>query len=705
MLNSKKIYEDNKLVIVILVILSCLFAGYQTEKLIKTIKAKRVMKAERNYQNIENKLNMLNMVIYKLKTTDAFRMYFFESLNEADKKYAKIKLYDQLKKTNTIHGNIGFSINVGSVDEKLIFSTLGTVDKFSYFQQVGLPKNIEAFKKYISIKKDKIIVYLKTEEVKGMPPLYWIIFLTKDSFFSEIKFDLNDWYIDAENKYINIENGKNILTKPQIAKLKNRIREFFMPYFYGDLIYVQPKINYVGIYTYEFIKIVIIIAILYALVAFLKYFVLLPIKSLAEKIGYSGKNIKKEVEYIEKKIEEISLTNKNLQYTISDMKAYQKEKKIKDYLLGISERDTLEKIENESPIFKLSSYRVIILEVFDIDTVENIHEKFKITKEFFMKYFSKEIICEIVDIDYKSIAIILENKLDEDELEEVMKCLEKHCERNFNLIFTIAITNVYNNMKDLPKAYREAKKILDYKFAFKQKRIIFQKSIQGNNMKKYYYPIDIEAKLINKTLNSNETSIKRVLDEIFDENSGVEIDKNEIKEFGGLLYNTLSRILIQVKEMNEEIDVKIFNIQEILRVDDFKQLKEVFEDKILEICKVTKIKDMNDNSDIKSKIETYLEENYMIDISLDNLATYLGHSFKYTSILFKKVMGDNFKNYLNLYRIDKAKKLMEENSNLKIKELAEMVGYNSSNTFIRIFKKYEGVSPGKMSLQLNKVEE
>jgi len=38
---------------------------------------------------------------------------------------------------------------------------------------------------------------------------------------------------------------------------------------------------------------------------------------------------------------------------------------------------------------------------------------------------------------------------------------------------------------------------------------------------------------------------------------------------------------------------------------------------------------------------------------------------------------------------------MQENEGLRIKDLAELVGYNSSNTFIRIFRKYEGISPGK----------
>ncbi|MGL5761327.1 MAG: AraC family transcriptional regulator [Cetobacterium sp.] len=34
-----------------------------------------------------------------------------------------------------------------------------------------------------------------------------------------------------------------------------------------------------------------------------------------------------------------------------------------------------------------------------------------------------------------------------------------------------------------------------------------------------------------------------------------------------------------------------------------------------------------------------------------------------------------------------------------MKEVAELVGYNSSNTFIRIFKKYEGISPARFFLE------
>ena len=136
------------------------------------------------------------------------------------------------------------------------------------------------------------------------------------------------------------------------------------------------------------------------------------------------------------------------------------------------------------------------------------------------------------------------------------------------------------------------------------------------------------------------------------------------------------------------------NFEKFLKITEIKELKEVFSERLIEICKFIKENSEIDIRTIKNSIEKYMTENYMKDISLENLSEYLGYSFKYTSILFKKIMGDNFKNYLSLYRIKKAKELMEEKE-YKIKELAELVGYNSSNTFIRMFRKYEGVSPGK----------
>ena len=60
--------------------------------------------------------------------------------------------------------------------------------------------------------------------------------------------------------------------------------------------------------------------------------------------------------------------------------------------------------------------------------------------------------------------------------------------------------------------------------------------------------------------------------------------------------------------------------------------------------------------------------------------------------IFKEENRLNFIEYLTNFRIDKAKKLLE-NSDLSIKEICISCGYTDPNYFSRSFKKNVGVTP------------
>ena len=685
--------RNNKIISFVLIIIVLILSSYRTYTIFKTREKDESLRVEEIYKSIDKKFNFLNMTIYDFKISKEFNNYFFEKNKLQNKQYKKLKLFDELKKTNTIYGIIGCSINIIDEEENLVFTSTGTIDKNEYLKNFSQFLKNQNIKRVILKDQEKINIIFKDDNLFDRENIFWLVSLNKNDFFSEIKLELDNWYITNKDKLINLGDSNKRLSLSDIEK-KKRAKIFIIPYFYEKIIYIPPRINIESIFFNEILKITFIFGILSLLGYLIKYFVVKPIKKLAINLGYMNDTNEKELEYIEHKIQEINLKNKDLEYKISDMRIYQKRKKIKDYLIGLTEKLGIVALE-DAKILKIKKYRVIIMEIFDIDSVDNIFNKFNLSKELMMKYFSEDVLCEEIDIDYKSIAFILEDTFTTEELQEIFNCIVTHIERNYSLRFTAAITKGYEDMGDLPQAYRAAKKLLDYKFVFKEKKVIFEELLDDENMNKYYYPIELEAKLILRTLSSNELSVRRTLDEIFDSKNSKEIDKKYLKEFTGLLYNTLGRIFIQLKEMNKDIDIKIFNAEEILQLSQLEKIREKFEEKILEICKYTKVKESSDAESIKIKIEKFLEENYMVDISLDNLADYLGHSFKYTSVLFKKVMGDNFKNYLNVYRLEKAKEFMEYNKDLKIKELAELVGYNSSNTFIRIFRKYEGVSPGK----------
>jgi two-component system response regulator YesN len=88
----------------------------------------------------------------------------------------------------------------------------------------------------------------------------------------------------------------------------------------------------------------------------------------------------------------------------------------------------------------------------------------------------------------------------------------------------------------------------------------------------------------------------------------------------------------------------------------------------------------------------FVEGNYQWPIQLQDAAAAAGMNPSYFSKLFKDVMGVTFNHYLTELRVDKAVELMRDTS-LKIYEIADRVGYENVQYFIRVFKSRKGVSP------------
>lgn len=81
-------------------------------------------------------------------------------------------------------------------------------------------------------------------------------------------------------------------------------------------------------------------------------------------------------------------------------------------------------------------------------------------------------------------------------------------------------------------------------------------------------------------------------------------------------------------------------------------------------------------------------------LNAEALAKSCGVTLSYLSRTFKKEVGMGLLEYLQRYRINCAKRLLAQDPALRINSLCESVGYPNAATFIRVFKKYEGISPG-----------
>ena len=99
--------------------------------------------------------------------------------------------------------------------------------------------------------------------------------------------------------------------------------------------------------------------------------------------------------------------------------------------------------------------------------------------------------------------------------------------------------------------------------------------------------------------------------------------------------------------------------------------------------------------DIMSEALEYINDNFNKDINLSFISNKFNLSYSYFSRIFKMYAGVSFTQYLLKVRMEKAKELLVSSPNLKIKEVASMVGYDFDNVqnFTRAFKNYFGKSP------------
>lgn len=93
-------------------------------------------------------------------------------------------------------------------------------------------------------------------------------------------------------------------------------------------------------------------------------------------------------------------------------------------------------------------------------------------------------------------------------------------------------------------------------------------------------------------------------------------------------------------------------------------------------------------ANVKKYINAHLKER----LSLNEVAAVFGISPNYLSQLFGKYNDVGFSEYINTCKIAESKRLLAE-GNLKVYEVAEMLGFESAFYFSKVFKKVEGVSP------------
>ena len=93
------------------------------------------------------------------------------------------------------------------------------------------------------------------------------------------------------------------------------------------------------------------------------------------------------------------------------------------------------------------------------------------------------------------------------------------------------------------------------------------------------------------------------------------------------------------------------------------------------------------------KVISYVAEHFREDITLSFLAARFGYNEKYLSHALHELTGTHFRQFLNLYRVEAAKKALIDQPLRSVTDIAMECGFSAVNTFHRVFKDSTEMTP------------
>ena len=137
---------------------------------------------------------------------------------------------------------------------------------------------------------------------------------------------------------------------------------------------------------------------------------------------------------------------------------------------------------------------------------------------------------------------------------------------------------------------------------------------------------------------------------------------------------------------NEELDECLKKVAKKLsgKTETQKEMNEI--QKIFVDC------GLNPELSFVQKLEKYMETGE--ELSLGKIAAYFELSKDYFGKVFHQRVGCSFQQFVIKYKMETAKHLLRE-TNLKVYEISEQLGYKTVDHFTRLFRDYAGISPQK----------
>lgn len=442
---------------------------------------------------------------------------------------------------------------------------------------------------------------------------------------------------------------------------------------------------------------------------FLAYRDSTPIHNLLEivtdQIGSDTSKHKNEYDFLHGNIANLISNNKSLEIELNSQKHILKDSFIKSLLNGEfhTQKGIVDNAEQTDVLFQGDHGYVGILKINGYGDMENkeITNELSAARLIIKRTLVEQVPTIIMtDLNSDKIVVIFTFIKEQEseaikEIKHIIQNLTSSISNSYRISISSFMGRLFSNYQEISRSYNEAKQTLGYTFTLmnESKMLWYQDIVKETSI--FYYPIDMELRLVNAIKMGESYDVKQILDQIFQENF---CEKDLSPKIAEQLIEEVKSTLIKTFDSNDSqsLDKSKTLINKVLQVQLQQGLEQVWQEIVNnaeEYCNLIKKRKRETNDKAVELIIEFLEENFSDpDLSLYRISEKVGLPEKFVSQLFKEQLGEYVSDYIEKVRILKASELLLT-TNQTIEEISIYVGYNSAHSFRRAFKRVLNVTP------------
>lgn len=260
------------------------------------------------------------------------------------------------------------------------------------------------------------------------------------------------------------------------------------------------------------------------------------------------------------------------------------------------------------------------------------------------------------------------------------------------MVFSAGIGSVVQALSKTQFSFIDSVAALKYSEIRGQGSLIHIDEINTLPKRQLTYSIKTEMQLMNYIKTGELDKQKKIVEEILPDSESLTTETVQNSCYA--LIGTAIRTIYEIESSVQEIfDGQTDLYALVMDTSGIEQRRQEILSLFKHISDFIGKSQQTQNQYLKEQIDFLIQENNG-NITLAEIAKSVDLSYNYLSSIFKEVTGEGFVDYVNQYRINLAKTLLLTTEEA-MAEIAKQVGFLSANTFIKVFKRYTGITPGQ----------